>query len=217
MKNDNKNNNKRQIILLVLFVALFTVLLFGGSLALFSYTKKGTVENKISTGYISFVFTDGQNIKLEDAMPISNKAGKKLNEACTFTVVGTSPKNTSIDYTVYATNGGKIGTKKRLKDSEIGIYVTSTGADDTHTVNIADKANGNYTINDLREVYNKGYVLATGSVKGQEEASTQVTYTVKMWISDIVELSDEDKNHAYTIEEFNNLYYTIKIRIDANA
>lgn len=214
MKSNNSQKNK--IILVSVFTALFTVLLFGGSIAIFSYTKLGTVENKIQTGYLSFDFSEGRTINIENANPVSDKVGKNLAENCTFNITGTAPKDTSIDYTVYATNGGKIGNRQRFKDDEIGIYVQVSGTDETHKVDIADKANGNYTIGDLREVYNKGFVLATGSVIGQDQKSSNVKYTVRMWVSDVVKFGSQDKGHTYTMSKFNNMYYSMKIRVDAN-
>ena len=74
--------NKKSLLLSVIAVVMLLVITIGVSYAFFSYTKKGTTENSIKTGTITFLYTEvtgvGKGIKIEDSLPISDDQGKLL-------------------------------------------------------------------------------------------------------------------------------------------
>ena len=49
--------NKKSLVLSVIAVVMLLVITIGVSYAFFSYTKKGTTENSIKTGTITFLYT----------------------------------------------------------------------------------------------------------------------------------------------------------------
>ena len=62
------NNSSKQILLSVLGVAILVVAVVGVSFAAFTFSKKGTEENKITTGTIKLTYTEETDgISITDA------------------------------------------------------------------------------------------------------------------------------------------------------
>ncbi len=80
MEEKEKNeNNSKQILLSVLAVAILVVAVIGVSFAVFTYVGNGTKENKISTGTLTFSYSEGTaSINIVDAQPISDEIGKQI-------------------------------------------------------------------------------------------------------------------------------------------
>lgn len=203
-----ENNSSKSLVLSLVGVAILVVAVLGVSFAFFSYTRTGSSNNLITTGSLSFVFQDGNTINLTNHFPISTSEGLGLegtDKVCTFTVTGNT-SGSPITYTVSAVEGDtQSGT--RFKDSEVFIYVTSTSdnADDiTFTPSegyAAGKAIGALPL-----------VLGTGSVSS--ETSVTRSFTVKMWVDSSVVTVGE--TGTYTTDAYSDLYYSMKIKVEAN-
>ena len=114
---------KNTLLLTVIAVATLLVAVVGVSFAFFTYSKAGTKNNTLTTGSIFFNFTEGNAINLTNEFPRSDTSGKALsadnNAALTFHVLGYDGSGKGIEYTVYALEGGTVGTRKRFKDRYI--------------------------------------------------------------------------------------------------
>ncbi len=123
------NNSSKQILLSVLGVAILVVAVVGVSFAAFTYTKPGTQVNEITTGTITLSYTEGADgIKLENALPITKDAGKKLageNEYFDFTVDAKVAGKTTIDYSITA---AKVTPTSTLADSDVMLYLETINA-----------------------------------------------------------------------------------------
>lgn len=74
--NDKKKDSK-QILLSIIGVAILIVAVVGISFAVFSYSKKGDVENVITTGSVTLEYDQPDSgISLSNAAPIADAAGK---------------------------------------------------------------------------------------------------------------------------------------------
>ena len=74
-----EEDNSRKVFLSVLGVAILLVAVVGVSFALYSTSSTGK-DNSISTGTITMSYTEPTNgILLENALPISDAAGKTLS------------------------------------------------------------------------------------------------------------------------------------------
>ena len=112
----------RQILLSSLAILILIIAVIGISYAVWSQTFKGQKENTITTGKISFSYTESEtnNIKIENALPISDEQGKKLNgntEVFDFTVSNDSTIN--VKYDVIVTQ-----YKNDMDDKYIKVYLT---------------------------------------------------------------------------------------------
>ena len=75
------NEKNYKIIVSVLGLVLLLVLVVGITYAVFTYTKKGNVENTIRTGKITMSYREGENgITLENAYPMEDSVGKVLSD-----------------------------------------------------------------------------------------------------------------------------------------
>lgn len=112
----------RQILLSSLAILILIIAVIGISYAVWSQTFKGQKENAITTGKISFSYTESEtnNIKIENALPISDEQGKKLNgntEVFDFTVSNDSTVNVKYDVIVTP-------YKNDMDDKYIKVYLT---------------------------------------------------------------------------------------------
>ncbi len=112
----------RQILLSSLAILILIVAVIGISYAVWSQTFKGQKENTITTGKISFSYTESEtnNVKIENALPISDDKGKRLNgntETFDFTVSNDSTINVKYDVIVTP-------YKSDMDDSYVKVYLT---------------------------------------------------------------------------------------------
>ena len=112
----NNNNSSKQILLSVLGVAILVVAVVGISFAAFTYARPGEKTNTISTGTITMNYSEDTNgIKLENALPMTDTAGKALaadNQMFDFTA--------TINYAVTAVKTDD----STLPDTGVKVYLT---------------------------------------------------------------------------------------------
>ncbi|MGN1353071.1 MAG: hypothetical protein ACI4WF_03285 [Bacilli bacterium] len=213
-------NSSKQVLLSVIGIAVLVVAVVGVSFAFFTYSKAGDTNNTLTTGSIFFNFTEGTDITLEDQFPMTNSEGLSLTNAggktgaLTFNVLGYDGSGKGIEYTVYALEGGTVGTRDRFKDSEIKLNLT---APDTVVKNNYATPKVVGTDGSLANgvILAKGKITATSSTAQQNDE-----YTLRMWING--ETTDGagnyvtiGENETYTTAEFGNLYYSLKLKVVA--
>lgn len=122
---------KGKIILSILGIAFLVAIVFGSTYAIFTFSKAGTKENKITTGTVSMTYTEGTTgITLTNATPTTDANGKNLsgtNNVFDFTVSATITGTTTINYDVYAekTSGST------LDEKYVKIYLTDGATTET--------------------------------------------------------------------------------------
>ena len=204
------NNSGKQMLLSVIGVAVLVVAVVGVSFAFFTYTRTGEQDNVITTGSLTFAFADTNFINITDQFPMTTAQGLALNgegNTCVFTVSGSAPTGTNIGYTVYAQDGAAVGNKTRLQDSEVFVALDASGTGFTPATGVATGTPFSSLTND---------VLGTGTITGSGATQT-VTFTARMWVdSSVVSIGDADSDD-YSAAEYGNLYYSMKIRVEANA
>ena len=204
-----EGNSKKQMLLSVLGVMLLVVMVVGVSFAFFNYTRTGAQDNVIQTGTLTFAFADKNFINLTDQFPMKTSDGLKLTgtgNVCEFSVTGNVPAGTNVNYTVYAIDGAAVGTKTRFKDSEVFVALTATGTGFTPASGVTSGTPFSSLSND---------VLGTGTITGG--ASQTVNFTARMWIDDSVVSIGNSASDDYTVSQYANLYYSMRIKVEANA
>ncbi len=198
MKEENKN---RKVGIIIGLVLLF-ITIIGVTYAAFQYTKKGTKENEITTGAVSFLYNETSNgVTLTDAYPTTDEEGKKLTNDDTqkyfdFDVTSTIGGDITIPYFVYAVDiTGEVENK--LSEDYVKIYLTDQddqvyeGYEDVPTYDDLDNVKG------PEEVDGKLLYQDTFYESGVKE------FRLRMWVSDKYEVSEEVK--------------TFKIRVDVST
>lgn len=73
-------DKKRQIILVSLLMISLLLVTLGVSVSLFSYVRKGSTENSVKLGSITFKYTENSNIgngiMITEALPVTDEVGK---------------------------------------------------------------------------------------------------------------------------------------------
>lgn len=220
-------NNSKQAVLSIVGIAVLVIAVVGVSFAFFTYSKTGTTNNVITAGSIVFEFTEDTNgLALTDQFPQSAAEGKS-NPTFTFSVTGTLPTTMQpINYRVYAIKGDLPADHteaNRLKDSEVSLYLTTTGGTitagyGTDGAPATGVTAGSATAGTGLQVAN-GTIEATGS-------EVKDTYSITMWVNNTVTISDTETatyrasasataNTAQPI--YSDTFYSFKIRVDAEG
>ena len=201
-----ENNSSKQILLSVIGVAILVIAVVGVSFAFFTYSRTGEQDNIITTGSLTFTFSDGQFIKLQNHFPITTEEGLELsgtNNICTFTVTGNAPQGTDITYNVFA-DAGSTQEGNRFPDTQVFIAMENTGTGFTPAAGLATGTPVSSLTNGQ---------LGTGTITGG--ASQELTFTVRMWVDSSVVTVGE--GGTYTTDAYGEMYYTMKIRVEAAA
>ena len=134
---DNKEEKNNKEFLPVLLVLLLFISVFGLTYAIFSYSKEGRVSNTVTTGTITFSYTETTNgISLENALPITDEVGKKLesgdknNGYFDFNVSCTMAGYSNVFYEVFAT---KLAVENELEEKYVKVYLTDGSTDQAIT------------------------------------------------------------------------------------
>ena len=166
----------RQILLSSLAILILIIAVIGISYAVWSQTFKGQKENTITTGKISFSYTESEtnNIKIENALPISDEQGKKLNgntEVFDFTVSNDSTVNVKYDVIVTP-------YKNDMDDKYIKVYLTDQN--DVALKPYDSEVPAYNTLNDDKEEKNSKILYSSEltNVKKNEKLRLRV------WVSD---------------------------------
>ncbi len=209
--------NKKSLVLSVIAVVMLLVITIGVSYAFFSYTKKGTTENSIKTGTITFMYTEvtgvGKGIKIEDSLPISDDQGKLLTgsgNVFEFKITSDTLSNTSIPYEVTA----RKSSNSTLDEKAVKVYLTEVDGEESEL--LLD----NYS--NLKETDTKipeGIVEKT-LYKGKVPANTtkyEKNFKLRMWLDEGVDFSpvkDDSGNDTYP---YNGKTFTLTVNVYANA
>ncbi len=121
----------KNILQIFIFIIGFLGIIIGSSYAVFVFAQLGTTENTISTGSISFSFSeDTPGIEIIEAMPISDAAGKVLlnsNDSLgvvtgyfDFSVSSAVVGNATISYSIFIDES----KNNTLNPEHVKIYLT---------------------------------------------------------------------------------------------
>ena len=118
-----KTKKKENIIIIAILVVML-IAIIGVSYAAFSFSKQGSVPNKITTGSITMTYTESDNtISLGNALPTTDETGTtrlKDGEYFDFTVSSEITGDVNINYEISAKEVGD-GT---IDGSNIKLYLT---------------------------------------------------------------------------------------------
>lgn len=177
-------NNKRAIILTIVFSTLLMATLVSATFAFFNYTRTGG-SNTLSTGLIDFSFTDDTLMDLSNEFPqdvdMTNQeeVSMKSTHTGSLNISGHNTLTDGVRYSIYVVHGDDISGKQRLADSSIKFQLTPnfTSGSNGFTVLSNDYATPTNLVFD-----NEGKALiSTGLVKDTTQLTT-VSYNFYMWI-----------------------------------
>ena len=135
-----EESRKKEIIISVVAILVLIVAVVGVTYAAFTFTGTGSVENTITTGTITFNYTEDTNgISLVNAQPIADSVGKVLTESddtngveqgyFDFTVSSNASGNSAINYEVYGVNASP--EEVALDPQYVKVYLTDGDTNET--------------------------------------------------------------------------------------
>ena len=216
----NNNNSSKQILLSVLGVAILVVAVVGISFAAFTYSRAGEKENTITTGTITMNYSEDTNgIKLENALPMTDTAGKVLadeNQYFDFTVTSTMSGTATINYAVTAVKTDD----STLPDTGVKVYLTkrsdntssmTENAVSSYPAKVSDLAKVDATVKANTGAIEGEYLLDQGTFTTTNEstAKTQsVYYRLRMWVAEDYSETNGDVSGQITQKK-----YTLKVNV----
>ena len=124
------NLKKKENIVIIVILVVVLIAIIGVSYAAFSFSRQGSVPNKITTGSITMTYEESDNtIKLSNALPTRDATGTtrlKEGEYFDFTVSSEITGDVNINYEVSAKEVGE-GT---IDGSNIKLYLTKLNGED---------------------------------------------------------------------------------------
>ncbi len=188
---ENTEGRSRQILLSVIGVFLLVIAVVGISYAIWSQNINGKNENALSTGYVTFTYTESSTniISIEDALPMSDTEGINQtgsNNMFDFTVSAKYRGASSIAYEVYAT----LDEGNTLDSKYIKVYLTDqndnaiTDADNIPTFNDLTLSNDKTG----KRIYNS--TLTSGESK---------KLRLRIWVSFSYDMPEDVKRFAFHV------------------
>lgn len=211
-----KNNNK-QILTLVLCLLCLVAITVGVSYAFFQYVKNGTKENVITTGTLTFLYTEmggtGAGINIENAVPIADNIGKNLigdGQVFDFKITSNTTLDTSIPYEITV----RKKSNSTLSENLVKIYLTELDGNVETEVSFSKYSDLKQTTTAVpngvveKTIYN-GIVKSKSSVYDK-------TFRLRMWLdNDGNYSSDKDSGKSFTITV--NVYANTKVISEKNV
>ena len=125
------NLKKKENIIIITILVVMILAIIGVSYAAFSFSKQGSVPNKITTGSITMTYEESDNtISIGNALPTTDATGTtrlKEGEYFDFTVSSEIAGEVNINYEISAKEVGE-GT---IDGSNIKLYLTRLAEDGT--------------------------------------------------------------------------------------
>ena len=194
--------DKKKILLVIGALLSVIVITVGVSFAFFNYAKLGSTENSITSGTITFLYTEvdkvGAGIKLENAIPITDTAGKMLigsGNVFNFKVTSTTNMDASIPYEVTA----RMKSDSTLDKDVVKVYLTKG---ETEEEVLLDK----YSNLTQTERVNESVAIEKTIYKGKVPSKTEnyeENFKLRMWIDSETDFSPVEEN-GEVVYPYNN-------------
>ena len=200
---------KRNIMLMILALISVVVITVGVTYAFFQYVKEGSTENSMTTGNITFLYTEvsgvGRGISISNAFPVSDEVGKaQVGEGniFDFKVTSTTPRNANIPYEVTA----RMKSDSTLDPSAVKVYLTEVKGDVETEILLDQYSNLVQTSISVPENITEKTIY-TDTVPANS-ADYEKNFRLRMWISEDTDFSDGSMNGKT---------FTLTVNVYANA
>ncbi len=199
-----KEEKNRKAIIMILTISSILVVL-GVTYAAFVYTGKGTKENSVTTGDVSFVYNETSNgISITNAYPMNDEKGKVLTDEgenvtkgyFDFNVESTMGASTIIPYYVYAVDMTEEDAKK-LDTNYVKIYLTDqdeSAIEGYEEVPVYADLDDITAQEDGEEVKGKLLYQDTFYESGTKE------FRLRLWVSDEYEVKEESEKFKMRVD-----------------
>lgn len=187
---------------ITLLVFSLFLLLTGVTFAVYSKFLKGTTNNIIEAGSISFSYNEdsfqGNGVKIENAYRISDDVGKMLNGANEYFDFSVNARATIADlsYQVIALKQ----PQSTLDDSLVKVYVTTKNGNMEVASPLVQPDQRVLTFQELRSSADgSGKIVYNGHVSKSNHDYHQ-EFRLRLWIANDVELTETIFNQTFSVK-----------------
>jgi len=177
---ENRENNKKTLILSILGVLVLVIAVVGVSFAMYSFSATGTKNNVIQTGSVSISFDKKSVVNLTNQYPMSDAKGVEQ-------------ENGKLEYDVVANLNGTMTVNYKLTISDIVAGDTLTA--EYIKFNLAKsvgEGEATYVIGTATTgVSMKDYTSAQEIASGTFTTSGKDHYVLKAWVADNYKLPNQ--------------------------
>ena len=189
-------DKKRQVILVSLLMISLLLVTLGVSVSLFSYVRKGSTENSVKLGSITFKYTENSNIgngiMITEALPVTDEVGKiQSGEGKIFDFkVESNLSRSDLEYEIVA----EPISNSNLPLDAMKLYLTSI--DDDKEEEIESTINENGKVKTLDDYSDTTIKNATGKTIYQETILRNTkgylkNFRARMWLREDLDWTDE--------------------------
>ena len=191
-------NQKNKIIFLSSLIIGVLTLTLGVTFAIFTFNKTST-NSKLVVGDIYMHYNETNQITIENAMPSDTYNSTNYFE---FTVDGkNTTTNKDIWYEIVLTHGDNHATRTtRIRDDLLKFRLVET-KDGVETTVVDNKS-----YSDLNN-----HRIWVDTINKNTTTEVAHTYRLYMWISNDTKIGNVDQD--YTMEEWNDVYASIKVNV----
>lgn len=208
-------DKKKKITLAILSIISTVLLTVGVTYAVFTYSKTGDTENTITSGKLTFLYTEnvgaGSGINITNAFPISDEAGKALvgdNQVFDFRIQGTVTGDATIPFEITL----RKKANSTLSEDLVAVYLTDiTEIEEDEILDVArysDLGNASTLTSEELETISEKQLYA-GVVPANTDYNR--SFRLRMWIA----ATDIDGNEINQ-EELNGKTFAATVNVYAN-
>ena len=206
------NKKKNGLILSILGILGLIVITAGVTYAFFNYAKEGTTDNVITTGSITFLYTEvsgvGNGISIENAYPISDEVGKVKTgdkEYFDFKITSDTFGDASIPYEITA----RKKADSTLDEEAVRMYLVDQDTNEELLLENYNKLTQTSKVEASKHIEKTIY---TGKVPADTK-DYEKNFRLRMWIDKNIDFS-QNEDGAYP---YNGKTFTVTINVYANA
>ena len=203
------SNKKRKIMIIISIIIIIIAsigIAYGVSII---YKREGTTNNKLIVGDIYMRYKEGSALNISNMMPSATYPSKAENNYYEFQIIG---KNTNtegdIEYSLKLAYGNTQSGKNRIADTWLYfklVEVSNLGTNNETETPVEGA-------NDVHFTTIPNAVIYTATIPKNTTNEITKTYRLYARISDSIRIGNVNQN--YTIEQWNNLYASIKVNAE---
>ena len=198
----NEKKNSRKLIVIVSIVAILVIAL-GVTYAFVTYSRNGTYNNKLIAGDIYMRYKEGSAINLSGAMPSSTYPSSTTGNYYEFQIIGKNTNTTKdITYNVKLAHGDQESGKTRIPDQHLVFKLVEVINNEEQTPALVE---------DQSYQTIPGTTIYTATIAKNTTNETARTFRLYARISENVGIGTDT---TFTIDEWNDLYASIKVNVD---
>ena len=213
-----KKNEKKEILWMLVALVSLAVITLGVSVAFFNYTKEGTTENTVTSGTITFLYTEvsgvGKGIQISDAYPMTDEQGKKQTGQGSyfdFKITSQTASNISIPYEITA----RKSSNSTLDDQVVKLYLTEKEGETEKGILLNTYDELEETKQETAKEYTEK-VIYTDKVPANQ-SNYEKNFRLRMWIDEKTDFSGKEEETGNVTYPYNGKTFTLTVNVYSNG